>query len=335
MYVIFLPPSSTQLQFPVHLKAVIICQSIHGWEKISLEIAEAVIFILRQRGVLLEAWCRLLNLSPSRHAGGLRLATFSSHALHTQQARTELSQENPCDGGVWDARFLPGQRQVRSEKMQKKCSPTHSTGPLSRCCWVCVCVCVAITVQSPPSVSEEPAWSLVKECSQTCCRDFASRVICTAFLSLCSRKEHLAYGYLDALQKNKALHYEKGSHSLKNKKNKKCKKSCKMWNKYRRKETLYKSQLHQNPHKLWSFQHCDEVMQSGRLWCLEEWRSPTCSPHVACLPCVPAAKQARWNPAAIRFPQPEPLTLHLGCPQHAVLPGLGKRLDVVRQGMQG
>lgn len=83
---------------------------------------------------------------------------------------------------------------------------------------LCVCVCVAITVQSPPSVSEEPAWSLVKECSQTCCRDFASRVICTAFLSLCSRKEHLAYGYLDALQKNKALHYEKGSHSLKNKK---------------------------------------------------------------------------------------------------------------------
>lgn len=55
VYVIFLPPSSTQLQFPVHLKAVIVCQSIHGWEKISLEIAEAVIFILRQRGVLLEA----------------------------------------------------------------------------------------------------------------------------------------------------------------------------------------------------------------------------------------------------------------------------------------
>lgn len=126
---------------------------------------------------------------------------------------------------------MPDSYQVRDRSGVRKCRRNAAQLiPQAHChaAVESVCVCVAITVHSPPSVSEEPAWSLVKECSQTCCRDFASRVICTAFLSLCSRKEHLAYGYLDALQKNKALHYEKGSHSLKNKKNKKCKKSCKM-----------------------------------------------------------------------------------------------------------
>lgn len=80
-----------------------------------------------------------------------------------------------------------------------------------------LCVCVAIRVYGPPSASEKPAWSLAKGCSQTCCRDFARCVMYRAFFSLCSREECFAHNYLDVLQKNKALHYEKGSHSFKKK----------------------------------------------------------------------------------------------------------------------
>lgn len=107
---------------------------------------------------------------------------------------------------------MPNSYQVRSEKMQQKCSPTLTTSPPS--CYCTGSVCVAVMVYGPPSVSEKPAWSLAKGCSQTCCRDFAHCVMCTAFFLLCSREEHFTHDYLDTLQKNKALHYEKGSRSF-------------------------------------------------------------------------------------------------------------------------
>lgn len=155
--------------------------------------------------------------------------------------------------------------------------------------------------------------------------------MCTAFFPLCSREECFAHDYLDTLQKNKALHYEKGSHSF----TKKCKKSRKMWNKYKRKEFLYKIQLHENPHKLWRFQRCDEVMQSGRLRCLEEWRSPTCSPHVVSLSRQHDRLGEVLQPLHSFSLSPSPRFMHARSLQVRMWSGRRGNAELGRQGCRG
>lgn len=135
----------------------------------------------------------------------------SSHAQHAWQAYPDVSQaqESTCNDGVRDAKLLPGREWENATEAQPNSYHKPTIMLLYR-----LCVCVAIMVYGPPSVSEKPAWSLAKGCSQTCCRDFAHCVMCTAFFLLSSREEHFTHDYLDTLQKNKALHYKKGSRSF-------------------------------------------------------------------------------------------------------------------------
>lgn len=52
-------------------------------------------------------------------------------------AKSSARHKNPHTMMVWE---MPNSYQVRSKKMQQKCSPTCTTSPPSHCCQACVCL---------------------------------------------------------------------------------------------------------------------------------------------------------------------------------------------------